>query len=191
MIKNMNHRLICGVDEAGRGPIAGPVTAAAVILPGDFPVHLLNDSKKLSPEKRETISILIRHLAMDWATGWAWPGEIDRVNIHHATLLAMARAVRGLTLEPHLIYVDGKFVPKVKGECKAVVKGDTKIHEIMAASIIAKTARDIWMIQYSHQKPEYEFHLHKGYPTKKHRLLVKKYGISPIHRKSFTITFPG
>ncbi|MBN2443834.1 MAG: ribonuclease HII [Spirochaetales bacterium] len=183
-------KIICGVDEAGRGPIAGPVTAGAVILTGDFPFHILKDSKQLSHTSRDYASIIIRQLALDWAIGWAWPEEIDELNIHKATLLAMTRAIRGLSLDPHLILVDGLFVPAVLYECRAIVKGDTLVPEIMAASIIAKTARDTWMIRYGMNVPEYEFHLHKGYPTKRHRILVKEYGMSPIHRKSFRITFP-
>ena len=183
-------KIICGVDEAGRGPIAGPVTAAAVILPGDFPLHILDDSKRMTPGKREKTSIIIRQLALDWSTGWVWPIEIEKLNIHYATLLAMNRALWGLTLEPPLVLIDGKFVPDIRFECKAIIKGDTFIPEIMAASIVAKTARDTWMIRYSRIEPEYEFHTHKGYPTKRHRMLVKEHGISSIHRKSFKITFP-
>jgi ribonuclease HII len=183
--------IICGVDEAGRGPIAGPVTAAAVILTKDFPCGILNDSKKMTPRNRDKAARIIKQQALDWATGWAWPEEIEKLNIHSATLLAMSRAIRDLAIEPCRILVDGLFVPLVRFTCAAVKKGDTYVPEIMAASIIAKTARDEWMAMYSRVRPEYEFHIHKGYPTKRHRLLVKEYGMSPIHRKSFKITFPG
>lgn len=182
--------IICGVDEAGRGPIAGPVTAAAVILSKDFPVRILNDSKKMTPANREKTASVIKQRALDWATGWAWPEEIEKLNIHTATLLAMSRAIKDLTIKPNRILIDGLFVPAVHIKCFAIKKGDTFIPEIMAASIIAKTARDEWMTMYSRIKPEYEFHIHKGYPTKRHRMLVKEYGMSPIHRKSFKITFP-
>jgi len=186
----MKKKIICGVDEAGRGPIAGPVTAAAVILPEQFPVHILNDSKKMAPSKREIASIIIRQLATDWATGWVWPDEIEKLNIHYASLLAMSRAIMGLASEPYCIFIDGKFVPRTRFKCTAVIKGDSSVYEIMAASIIAKTARDKWMVRYHLQEPRYEFHLHKGYPTKRHRMLVKRYGLSSIHRKSFRITCP-
>ncbi|MBN2536469.1 MAG: ribonuclease HII [Spirochaetales bacterium] len=183
--------IVCGVDEAGRGPIAGPVTAAAVILTKDFPLHILNDSKQMTPGKREKAACIIKQLAMDWSTGWAWPEEIEKLNIHFATLLAMSRAINDLRVKPHRILIDGLFVPVVNIRCLAIKKGDTSVHEIMAASIIAKTARDEWMTMYSRIKPEYEFHIHKGYPTKRHRMLVKEFGMTPIHRKSFKITFPG
>lgn len=182
--------IICGVDEAGRGPIAGPVTAAAVILPENFPVHILDDSKKMTSGCREKAACVIKQYALEWTTGWAWPEEIEKLNIHKATLLAMSRAIKDLAVEPDRILIDGLFVPTVHFKCIAVKKGDTFVPEIMAASIIAKTARDEWMTMYSRIKPEYEFHIHKGYPTRRHRMLVKEHGISPIHRKSFKITFP-
>lgn len=182
--------LVCGVDEAGRGPIAGPVTASAVILPPDFPTDILDDSKKLSPEKRKACAAVIKEKAVAWAVGWAWPEEIDRLNIHHATLLCMKRAIDALAVTPDIVLVDGKFTPSVAVFCKAYVKGDTFLPPVQAASIIAKTTRDAWMERYALIKPEYLFDIHKGYPTKKHRELVRQYGLTPIHRQSFTITFP-
>lgn len=179
--------IVCGVDEAGRGPLAGPVTAGAVVLPCDFPRDLLADSKQLSPQRRRQAAELIRMGARAWATGWAWPEEIDRYNIHVATLLAMQRALAGLGLEPAIVYVDGKFTPCCPYRCEAVVRGDTLIPEIMAASIIAKTARDRWMERYARIEPAWRFELHKGYPTKIHRALILKWGLSAIHRRSFRI----
>jgi ribonuclease HII len=182
---------LCGIDEAGRGPIAGPVVAGAVILPQGFPVTILRDSKMLLPKKRKEISLLIRKLAISWATGWVWPSEIDRLNIHRAVLLAMKRAMHHLSIKPHRVVIDGMFTPLLHLPCKAIKKGDTCIPEIMAASIIAKTLRDNWMERYSRIEPLYEFEKHKGYPTKRHRQLVKIHGLSPIHRRSFSINAPG
>lgn len=179
--------LICGIDEAGRGPIAGPLTSAAVILPEDFPTGMLDDSKKLSPKVREAAAHLIRERAMAWSAGWVWPEEIDRLNIHRATLLAMMRAFRALALRPELVLVDGRFTPPLPVPCRAVIRGDSKFPQIMAASIIAKTERDRWMERYARIEPLYCFEKHKGYPTKAHREIVRRLGISPIHRKSFRI----
>ena len=183
----VNMELICGIDEAGRGPLAGPVTAAAVILPEDFPVEILNDSKKLSEKKRISACSIIMEKSLYYGVGWGWPEEIDRLNIHNATLLAMKRAYEALEFDekPDITYVDGLYTPDIDCRKEAVVKGDSKIHQIMAASILAKTARDLWMIRYSWIEKDYFFEKHKGYPTKLHRSLVEKLGHSPIHRKSF------
>ncbi len=178
---------VCGIDEAGRGPLAGPVTAAAVILPPDFPFTILDDSKALSEKRRYEVLSVILETAVDTGIGWAWPEEIDRVNIHNATLLAMKRAFEELKTLPGMVYVDGKFVPDVPAPAKAVVKGDMKIREIQAASILAKTARDRWMIRYSWIDSRYGFEKHKGYPTKEHRSRCSEIGLSVIHRKSFRI----
>lgn len=180
-------KLMCGVDEAGRGPIAGPVTAAAVILPDEFPKNILADSKKCSPKRRESLTALILESAADYSVGWAWPAEIDNLNIHFATLLAMTRSLAGLSLTPKHIAVDGLYLPDLKIPSKAIIKGDASVPEIMAASILAKTARDRWMVRYSWLDNRYKFEGHKGYPTKEHRELCKTHGISVIHRKSFTI----
>jgi ribonuclease HII len=181
--------LLCGVDEAGRGPLAGPLTAAAVILPDDFPREILADSKALSPERRAAAAGVIRARAVAWAVGWAWPEEIDRINIHKATLLAMRRAVLGLSIKPMRLVVDGLFTPDVDIVRTAVVKGDATVPEIMAASIMAKTIRDGWMVRYSEKQPGYGFDRHKGYPTKEHRQKIRELGPCPIHRLSFRL-FP-
>lgn len=180
----------CGIDEAGRGPLAGPVTAAAVVLPADFPCEILNDSKKLSPARRETAATIIRSRATAWATGWAWPEEIDRLNIHRATLLAMQRAVLALPLRPSRLLVDGLFVPDTAIPGQAVIGGDGLVPAIMAASIIAKTARDLWMVRYGRIEPDWCFEEHKGYPTRKHRELIRRHGLSAIHRLSFRCSSP-
>lgn len=179
---------VCGLDEAGRGPLAGPVTAAAVILPEEFPRHLLRDSKKLSPAVREELARLIRREAASYALGWVWPGEIDRINIHRASLLAMKRAFEDLPGQPPLpdkALADGKFPPDLPVPTEAVIKGDDFVPEIQAASILAKTARDRWMIRYSWIEPLWRFDKHKGYPTREHRELCERHGLSPIHRRSF------
>jgi ribonuclease HII len=181
---------VCGIDEAGRGPLAGPVTAAAVILPDGFPVELLADSKTVPEARRGSLGALVRREALAWAVGWAWPEEIDRLNIHRATLLAMKRAYQGLVLRPGCVLVDGLFVPAVPALCRAVVKGDATIHAIMAASLVAKTLRDLWMERYARVEPGYRFEVHKGYPTRAHREAVLALGPSAIHRTSFRVTRP-
>lgn len=181
---------ICGVDEAGRGPIAGPVVAAAVILPRSFPVWKLRDSKELPEKIRWELGYLVRARALDYAVGWSWPEEIDRINIHHATLLAMKRAIDLLALEPELVVVDGKFPPAVRWPVQTIVRGDKQVSQIQAASIVAKTTRDLWMERYGRIEPEYGFSRHKGYPTEEHRRIVGLKGRSPIHRKSFRISDP-
>lgn len=186
----MNKKIVCGIDEAGRGPLAGPVVAAAVILPENFPVSILEDSKKLKPAKRTSAASVIREKALDWGTGWAWPEEIDRINIHRATLLAMYRAVLSLSIKPDIIKVDGLYIPLLPVYAKAYVRGDSYIPQIQAASIIAKTTRDLWMIRYSRIEPYYFFEENKGYPTLKHRIQIKRYGKSPIHRKTFKFSVP-
>ena len=177
----------CGIDEAGRGPIAGPVTAAAVVLPARFPVGRLDDSKKLTAEEREEAAELIRRRATAWATGWCSAEEIDRINIHRASLLAMWRALRALGVAPGEVLIDGRFALPLAMPCRAIVKGDASVPEIMAASIIAKTARDRFMRRYARIEPAYYFHEHKGYATPCHRFLVRLHGRSAIHRHSFRI----
>ena len=183
--------IVCGVDEAGRGPLAGPVTAAAVVLPPDFPGGFLADSKVLSPSRRDAAALVIRERATAWAVGWATAGEIDRLNIHHATLLAMRRAVEGLAVRPTQLLVDGLFVPEAGVPGRAVVRGDATVPEIMAASILAKTARDAWMTDYAVREPGYGFEKHKGYPTAEHRAAIARLGPCPIHRRSFRLLPPG
>ncbi len=184
---------VCGIDEAGRGPIAGPVTAAAVMLGYDFPVEVLADSKRLTAADRAVAARLIHRRAVAVGIGWASAWEIDRLNIHHATLLAMRRAVAAVPMPADWFIVDGRFVPEgldPKGvkQCEAVVRADGRIPAVQAASIIAKTVRDRWMVRYSWIDPRYEFDRHKGYPTPRHRQLVARYGPSDIHRRSFRLT---
>ena len=186
----MDCPLICGVDEAGRGPLAGPVTAAAVILPPDFPRGILDDSKVLDPQERDSAASVITARAVAWSIGWASHGEIDALNIHNATLLAMRRAVQALTVRPDRVLVDGLFCPLCGIAATAIVGGDATVPEIMAASIIAKTARDRWMEEYARLEPAYGYERHKGYPTPEHRRIVLTVGPSRIQRMSFRVTSP-
>jgi len=208
--------MICGIDEAGRGPLAGPVCAAAVVLPPNFPqggLDLLADSKKLKPNEREEARRVIVGGALAWGIGWATHAEIDEINILRASLLAMRRAFDYLTayaeglwprgLETEIPFgkpfdpaaipagleaiVDGTHVPALPIPCKAMVKADSKVPEVMAASILAKTARDQLMEHYGRLYPDYGYERHKGYPTAEHRKLVLKHGPSPIQRKSFRV----
>ena len=173
-----------GVDEAGRGPLAGPVVAAAVIL-GEQAIEGLTDSKKLSPKRREFLFAEISSYACAIGVGQASPAEIDALNIHHATLLAMTRAVADLTVTPSLCLVDGKFCPDIDIPCRAMVGGDGTELVIGAASIIAKVTRDRMMMTLHQQHPEYGFDRHKGYPTAAHLQAVEMFGVLPIHRRSF------
>jgi ribonuclease HII len=185
-----NALTVCGIDEAGRGSIAGPVTAAAVLLPADFPREILDDSKILSPRRRQEAGGIIRARATFWALGWATHEEIDEINILRATLLAMARAVSSLTIRPDKLLVDGLHCPACGIPALAVVKGDATVPEIMAASILAKTARDAWMEEYARKEPAYLFEKHKGYPTAEHRRLVLRLGPSAIQRRTFRVCAP-
>jgi ribonuclease HII len=177
--------LLCGIDEAGRGPIAGPVTAAAVVLGEQFPNGLLRDSKKLTAERRSRLAPRIRAEAIAWGIGWASHREIDRLNILQASHLAMRRAVAHLPLCPDEAVVDGSMLPDVGIVARALVKADATIPAVMAASILAKVARDRWMDSYHRIEPSYEFDRHKGYPTPRHRELLELHGPSAIHRLSF------
>lgn len=177
--------LLAGVDEAGRGPLAGPVCAAAVILDPERPIEGLADSKKLSAKKREALAPIIRERALAWAVAWAEPEEIDRVNILRATMNAMRRAVEGLQVAPECVWVDGNRLPDLPYPAEAIVKGDAKVPAISAASILAKTARDAKMREYAEEYPEYGFERHAGYGTKEHVAALEKYGPTPIHRKTF------
>lgn len=188
------NQILCGLDEAGRGPLAGPVSAGAVILPPEFPVEILNDSKKLSPAAREKARIIICSQSVAWGIGWVSPAEIDKINIHNASLLAMKRAFEEMIkkmpeLTTHDIRAvsDGLFVPEIPTPCEALVKADTLVPAVMAASILAKTARDRLMEYYSIFFPEYGYAQHKGYPTKAHREAILRFGPSAIQRMSFRV----
>jgi len=177
--------LVCGIDEAGRGPLAGPVVAAAVILDPARPIAGLNDSKKLSEKKRDALAELIRERALAWAVAEASVEEIDRLNILQATFLAMQRAVAGLSVAPTGALVDGNRCPRLTIPVEAVVKGDGKIASIAAASILAKTVRDAGMRDLHARYPQYGFDRHMGYPTAAHCAALRVHGASPVHRRSF------
>ncbi len=176
-------KIIAGVDEAGRGPLAGPVIAAAVIL--KHPIDGLNDSKKLTEKKRKALFVQIQNEALSFALGRAEVNEIDELNIHHATLLAMKRAVEGLSIMPDHCLIDGKFCPEVRFHCEAVVNGDALIAEISAASILAKVTRDEELLLLDEEFPQYGFAAHKGYGTAKHMEALLEYGPCQHHRQSF------
>lgn len=196
-----NFKYVCGIDEAGRGPLAGPVTAACVVLPGDFPVEQLNDSKKLSEKKRAALETLIKEKALAYGIAESSHTEIDEINILQASLLAMQRAFNAMVqmlckkgllksaeeseLANIFAIIDGTFVPQIGVNAKAEPKADGKYPEVMAASILAKTCRDRKMCEYAKLYPEYGYEKHKGYPTKAHREICQKIGPSPIQRLSF------
>jgi ribonuclease HII len=177
--------MICGIDEAGRGPLAGPVYAAAVILGGNCGIAGLADSKKLSERRRAALAAAIKTHAVAWCIASASVEEIDALNILQATLLAMRRAAEGLSVQPTEVLVDGLFVPSVTMPARAVVRGDSSIAEISAASILAKTARDAHMLELHAQYPQYGFDRHKGYPTAAHVAALRLNGVSAVHRRSF------
>ena len=177
--------LVCGVDEAGRGPLAGAVFAAAVILDPARPIQGLADSKKLSEKRRDALAILIRERALAWCIAQASVEEIDTINILRASLLAMKRAVEGLGIAPQEVLVDGLYCPEVGFPSRAIVKGDSKVAEISAASILAKTARDEDMLRLHALYPHYGFQRHKGYPVPEHLAALSTHGVSPEHRRSY------
>lgn len=177
--------LIAGVDEVGRGPLVGAVVTAAVILGPNNPIAGLADSKKLTEKKRLALAQEIKQKALAWALGRAEPEEIDQLNILHATMLAMQRAVKSLKIQPHFVLVDGNRIPQLDMPAQAVVKGDSLVAEISAASILAKVARDQEMCELDQQFPQYEFAKHKGYPTKVHLEKLNEFGALPQHRRSF------
>lgn len=179
-------KTICGIDEAGRGPLAGPVYAAAVILPLGLEITGLNDSKKLSEKKREELFDVICEKAVDFSIGISDEKEIDEINILNATFLAMKRAVDGLKTKPDYALIDGNRYPRIGGVTEeTIVKGDGKSMSVAAASILAKVSRDRYMLEIAEKYPQYCFEKHKGYGTKLHYEMLEKYGISPVHRKSF------
>ena len=185
------NKVEAGCDEAGRGCLAGSVFAAAVILPPDYENELLNDSKQLSEKKRYLLRSMIEKDALAWAVGVVTAEEIDKINILNASILAMHRALDALSVRPEAIIVDGnRFKPYHDVPHTTIVKGDGKYLSIAAASILAKTYRDDYMKAIAEEFPQYDWQSNKGYPTKKHRAAIKEYGISPYHRKSFTLLPP-
>ncbi len=176
---------VCGVDEAGRGPLAGPVYAAAVILPQGLVIEGLNDSKKISEKKRELLYDEITKNAVAWSVAYATEQEIDEINILQATFLAMKRAVDGLSPEADYALIDGNRMPPLDIQGETVIKGDSLSMSIAAASILAKVTRDRLMLDIDKMYPQYQFSKHKGYGTKLHYEMLAKHGISPVHRRSF------
>ena len=179
------YQFIAGVDEVGRGPLAGPVVTAAVILDRSNPIEGLTDSKKLSEAQREQLAIEIKEKAICWALGRAEVEEIDRINILQATLLAMQRAIAGLEQKPEFVLVDGNRCPSFHCPAEAIVKGDLRVQEISAASIIAKVSRDNEMAELDLKYPGYGLEKHKGYPTRAHIEAMTNLGVTPIHRRSY------
>jgi len=181
------YKLICGIDEAGRGPLAGPVYAAAVILPDGCEIEGLNDSKKLTEKKREALFDVVKEKALYYGIGFANEKEIDEINILQATFLAMKRAVENMGIKPELALIDGNRKPHINPDIAEVtiIKGDAKSMSVAAASILAKVSRDRFMLEMDKKYPEYEFSKHKGYGTKLHYERIAEYGVSEIHRKTF------
>jgi len=184
-IERPNVKLIAGVDEVGRGPLVGDVVTAAVILDPLKPIAGLTDSKKLSDKKRQLLAAEIKEKALCYSFGRCNPSEIDELNILHATMLAMSRAVASLAIEPEFVFIDGNRLPALNMPAQAVIKGDSLVPEISAASILAKVARDDEMLALDKRYPEYGFAGHKGYPTKAHFAALEQYGAISEHRKSF------
>ena len=184
-------KLICGVDEAGRGPLAGPVCAAAVILPANIEIPGLNDSKKLTDKKRRELFPVIQEKALAYAVAFADEKEIDEINILQATYLAMERAINGLQIKPELALIDGNRAKNFGLPVETVVHGDSLSASIAAASILAKVTRDDLMLKMAEQYPRYGFEIHKGYGTKAHYEALRTYGACPIHRTTFLKKFYG
>ena len=185
LIKTTPKFLVAGVDEAGRGPLAGPVVAAAVILDPLKYIDGLADSKILSEHKRDSLFEIIKADALSWSMGMASVEEIDELNILQATLLAMQRAVNGLAIQPDEVLIDGNCLPKLLIPAQAIIKGDSKVKAISAASILAKVERDKIMVDYYRKYPDFSFHLHKGYGTQQHLKEIEQFGFLSIHRKTF------
>lgn len=179
------YKSVCGVDEAGRGPLAGPVCAAAVILPEGVIIDGVNDSKKLSEKKRESLFDVIRKQALSYSIAYATVDEIEEINILNATMLAMRRAIDGLDIKADYAMIDGNKIPPIDIDAECIVKGDAKSMSIACASILAKVSRDRLLYKYAEEYPMYGFDKHKGYGTKVHREAILKYGPCPYHRKSF------
>ena len=177
---------VAGVDECGRGPLAGPVVAAAVILPCDYNLDGLDDSKKLSAKKRALLEPQIKQLSLCWAIAQIDVEQIDEINILQASLLAMKKAIESLKIKPDVALIDGNFIPKgLTCQAEAIIKGDSKEAAISAASVLAKEYRDRLLVQYDQDYPQYGFAAHKGYPTKTHLTALRELGVTPIHRRSF------
>ena len=192
LFEEPHYSVVIGTDEAGRGPLAGPVCAAAVVLPADFPFGILDDSKKLSEKKRLAAEPVIKEKAIAWAVAWSTPGEIDEINILQASMLAMRRACLDVMkqledkgMHADIVLADGNKRPFADIPCEAIVKGDAKVHEIMAASILAKTARDAFMVKAALRWPVYGFEKNKGYPCASHKAALRQFGPCPIHRLTF------
>lgn len=185
LLFDYENELICGVDEAGRGPLAGPVFAAAVILDPGKPIAGLRDSKKLTEARRDALAIEIRNNALAWSIAQCSEAEIDTLNILQATMLAMRRAIEGLPTPATLALIDGNRCPILSIRSEAIIKGDDKVPAISAASILAKTARDAALAELHRQFPQYAFDRHKGYPTALHLERLRAHGVSPVHRKSY------
>ena len=186
MDENPFAMLVAGVDEAGRGPLAGSVVAAAVILDQSYPIDGLADSKKLSSSRRDSLEQEIKQHAKAWAIAESSQQEVDDLNILQASLLAMKRALLGLVLKPDRVLVDGNRLPQLEGyRMRAIVRGDQSEACISAASILAKQFRDRQMLELDRRYPQYQFARHKGYPTELHRALLREHGVSPVHRRSF------
>ena len=179
------YHFVAGVDEVGRGPLAGPVVTAAVILDPENPIQGLADSKKLSEKRREQIAEEIREKALAWAIGRAEVEEIDNINILQATMQAMTRAVQYLSIQPDFVLVDGNRCPEFACPAEAIIKGDENVEQISAASILAKVTRDTEMVEMDKKYPGYGLAKHKGYPTKTHIAALEELGVTPIHRRSF------
>ena len=188
---NRGTRLICGVDEAGRGPLAGPVCAAAVILPPHIELPGLNDSKKLTDKRRRELFPLIQEVAVAYGIGFASQEEIDEINILQATYLAMERAIAQLPVSPEQLLIDGNRAKDFGIPTQTVVKGDSLSASIAAASVLAKVARDDWMLEAAREYPQYGFEIHKGYGTKAHYETLTAHGLCPIHRRTFLKKFYG
>ena len=187
-LKFSNYKLECGTDEAGRGCLAGPVSAAAIILPENFKNNILNDSKQLSETKRELLKPILQEECISFAVSHVYPETIDTINILNASILAMHQSIDALQIQPEFIIVDGnKFKPYRNIPHQTIIKGDSKFLSIAAASVLAKTYRDAYMLKIHEEFPMYNWKQNKGYPTVEHREAIKKYGITKYHRKSFKL----
>ena len=189
--KNMGYKAVCGVDEAGRGPLAGPVFAAAVILPENCEIEGLNDSKKISEKKRDALFDVIKEKAVSWSVASVDEKIIDEINILQATYLAMRKAVEGLDIPADYALIDGNRMPPLDIDGETIIKGDANSPSIAAASILAKVSRDRFMLELAEKYPQYQFEKHKGYGTKLHYEMLTEHGISDCHRMSFLKSFIG